>query len=68
MSADSLTLKQHVSQPITLDEQAQKLKQVLLRDIQRSAYVYRVDCGDVTAVKLRSSPRSPAVRCRTLRH
>ncbi|RDT52690.1 formate hydrogenlyase [Escherichia coli] len=45
MSADSLTLKQHVSQPITLDEQAQNLKQVLLRDIQRSAYVYRVDCG-----------------------
>lgn len=31
--------------PITLDEQSQKLKKTLLKDIQRSAYVYRVDCG-----------------------
>ncbi|WJV52315.1 NADH-quinone oxidoreductase subunit B family protein [Prodigiosinella aquatilis] len=31
--------------PITLDEQAIKLKKTLLKDIQRSAYVYRVDCG-----------------------
>ncbi|WP_192458279.1 NADH-quinone oxidoreductase subunit B family protein [Musicola keenii] len=31
--------------PITLDEQAQQLKKTLLKDIQRSAYVYRVDCG-----------------------
>ncbi|PWC13541.1 hydrogenase [Brenneria roseae subsp. americana] len=31
--------------PIALDEQTQKLKKTLLKDIQRSAYVYRVDCG-----------------------
>ncbi|EFE24355.1 hypothetical protein EDWATA_00600, partial [Edwardsiella tarda ATCC 23685] len=31
--------------PITLDEQAARLKQTLLKDIRRSAYVYRVDCG-----------------------
>ncbi|MEG1466696.1 MAG: NADH-quinone oxidoreductase subunit B family protein [Hafnia sp.] len=34
-----------VSQPIQLDESATALKQTLLRDIKRSAYVYRVDCG-----------------------
>jgi hydrogenase-4 component I len=45
MSEDSRTLTQHVSQPISLDDQAQQMKQVLLRDIKRSAYVYRVDCG-----------------------
>ncbi|EHD22286.1 MULTISPECIES: NADH-quinone oxidoreductase subunit B family protein [Brenneria] len=33
------------STPIVLDEQAQQLKKTLLKDIQRSAYVYRVDCG-----------------------
>lgn len=33
------------SQPIALDEQAQALKRLLLKDIRRSAYVYRVDCG-----------------------
>ncbi|MGP3592150.1 NADH-quinone oxidoreductase subunit B family protein [Vagococcus sp. WN89Y] len=38
-------LTQHISQPVPQDAQAQKLKQALLRDIQRSAYVYRVDCG-----------------------
>lgn len=32
-------------QPIQLDESATALKQTLLRDIKRSAYVYRVDCG-----------------------
>ena len=31
--------------PISESEQAAKLKQTLLGDIQRSAYVYRVDCG-----------------------
>lgn len=35
----------HVSQPIQLDEHAAQLKGKLLKDIQRSAYVYRVDCG-----------------------
>jgi len=30
---------------IHLDEQAGRLKAALLKDIQRSAYVYRVDCG-----------------------
>ena len=33
------------SKPIQLDESATALKQTLLRDIKRSAYVYRVDCG-----------------------
>ena len=32
------------SQPIQLDESATALKQTLLRDIKRSAYVYRDDC------------------------
>lgn len=36
----SPVLTQHVSQPITLDEQTQKMKQHLLQDIRRSAYVY----------------------------
>jgi len=31
--------------PLTVDEQTAKLKGTLLKDIQRSAYVYRVDCG-----------------------
>jgi len=31
--------------PITLDESIAKLKSTLLKDIRRSAYVYRVDCG-----------------------
>ncbi len=30
---------------IQLDEQTAQLKQTLLKDIQRSAFVYRVDCG-----------------------
>jgi Ni,Fe-hydrogenase III small subunit len=30
---------------IHIDEATEKLKGVLLKDIQRSAYVYRVDCG-----------------------
>ncbi|MGU3525087.1 NADH-quinone oxidoreductase subunit B family protein [Enterobacteriaceae bacterium C23F] len=35
----------HVSQPIALAEDAARMKQTLLKDIKRSAYVYRVDCG-----------------------
>ena len=31
--------------PLSLDEQTANLKSTLLKDIQRSAYVYRVDCG-----------------------
>ena len=31
--------------PVSIDEQVAKLKKTLLKDIQRSAYVYRVDCG-----------------------
>jgi Ni,Fe-hydrogenase III small subunit len=34
-----------VTQPIKQSEEFQKLKGTLLKDIQRSAYVYRVDCG-----------------------
>ena len=45
----SPVLTQHVSQPITLDEQTQKMKRHLLQDIRRSAYVYRVDCGGCNA-------------------
>ena len=42
----------YVSQPITLDEQTQKMKQHLLQDIRRSAYVYRVDCGGCNACEI----------------
>lgn len=35
----------HVSQPVTLADDAARMKQMLLKDIKRSAYVYRVDCG-----------------------
>lgn len=35
----------HASQPITLADGAARMKQTLLKDIKRSAYVYRVDCG-----------------------
>ncbi|KML68582.1 NADH-quinone oxidoreductase subunit B family protein [Pectobacterium peruviense] len=45
MSQPKMKINHHVSQPITLDEQAAQLKGRLLKDIQRSAYVYRVDCG-----------------------
>lgn len=31
--------------PITVDDQVARMKAVLLKDIRRSAYVYRVDCG-----------------------
>lgn len=31
--------------PLSVDEQVAALKKTLLKDIQRSAYVYRVDCG-----------------------
>lgn len=45
MTSLTATHRHHVSQPITLDDQAQQMKQRLLKDIRRSAYVYRVDCG-----------------------
>lgn len=45
MNPPPIKANHHVSQPITLDEQAALLKGRLLKDIQRSAYVYRVDCG-----------------------
>ncbi|QQK73003.1 NADH-quinone oxidoreductase subunit B family protein [Pectobacterium versatile] len=45
MSQPEMKINHHVSQPITLDQQAAQLKSQLLKDIQRSAYVYRVDCG-----------------------
>lgn len=48
----SPVLTQHVSQPITLDEQMQKMKRHLLQDIRRSAYVYRVDCGGCNACEI----------------
>ncbi|WP_186374658.1 NADH-quinone oxidoreductase subunit B family protein [Yersinia rohdei] len=44
---DSLkpTWGHHVSQPVALDPAIAQLKSTLLKDIKRSAYVYRVDCG-----------------------
>ncbi|AFJ48516.1 NADH-quinone oxidoreductase subunit B family protein [Shimwellia blattae] len=45
MNSQEIKVNHYVSQPITLDEQAVALKKTLLKDIQRSAYVYRVDCG-----------------------
>nr|WP_282490525.1 NADH-quinone oxidoreductase subunit B family protein [Providencia alcalifaciens] len=45
MSLPDIPVNHHVSQPIVLDEQVAKLKSTLLKDIKRSAYVYRVDCG-----------------------
>ena len=35
----------HHTTPIAPDEHARRLKNTLLKDIKRSAYVYRVDCG-----------------------
>ena len=34
-----------ISTPFSIDENIAKMKQTLLKDIQRSADVYRVDCG-----------------------
>ncbi|MEE3649850.1 MULTISPECIES: NADH-quinone oxidoreductase subunit B family protein [unclassified Brenneria] len=45
MSTLSTGVDHYQTTPIVLDEQAQKLKKTLLQDIQRSAYVYRIDCG-----------------------
>ncbi|SFN52523.1 [NiFe]-hydrogenase III apoprotein, small subunit [Izhakiella capsodis] len=36
---------QGMPQPVTLDESIARLKTSLLKNIKRSAYVYRVDCG-----------------------
>ncbi len=35
----------HTPEPLKESEQIKQLKKKLLKDIQRSAYVYRVDCG-----------------------
>ncbi|SQI43982.1 Hydrogenase-3 component G [Leminorella richardii] len=45
MSSQLTTVTNGISKPISVEEQVAKLKQTLLKDIQRSAYVYRVDCG-----------------------
>ncbi|PVZ87816.1 hydrogenase [Serratia sp. S1B] len=45
MTMPEIKVNHHRSQPITIDEQTAKLKSKLLKDIKRSAYVYRVDCG-----------------------
>lgn len=45
MSFPQIPVNHHVSKPIQVDEQIEKLKSTLLKDIKRSAYVYRVDCG-----------------------
>lgn len=38
--------------PIVESEEIQRLKQTLLKDIKRSAYVYRVDCGGCNACEI----------------
>ncbi len=45
MSLPEILVNHHVSEPLKMDEQVAKLKSTLLKDIKRSAYVYRVDCG-----------------------
>lgn len=45
MNLSDIPVNHYVSQPIRVDEQVEKLKSTLLKDIKRSAYVYRVDCG-----------------------
>ncbi|MGL5327376.1 MAG: hydrogenase, partial [Aeromonas sp.] len=35
--------------PLAQDPEITKLKKTLLKDIRRSAYVYRVDCGGCNA-------------------
>ncbi|WP_411754128.1 NADH-quinone oxidoreductase subunit B family protein [Serratia sp. (in: enterobacteria)] len=45
MTIPDIKVNHHRSTPITVDEQTAKLKSKLLKDIKRSAYVYRVDCG-----------------------
>ncbi|MDH0354842.1 NADH-quinone oxidoreductase subunit B family protein [Morganella sp. GD04133] len=45
MSLPEIPVNHHVSEPLKMDEQVEKLKSTLLKDIKRSAYVYRVDCG-----------------------
>ncbi|EGO8190447.1 NADH-quinone oxidoreductase subunit B family protein [Escherichia fergusonii] len=52
MSSMLKTHRQHVSQPMVQDEQTQQMKQLLLKDIRRSAYVYRVDCGGCNACEI----------------
>lgn len=42
---EDLLVPGRMPEPLSLDEQAARLKKTLLKDIQRSAYVYRVDCG-----------------------
>ncbi|QLE87452.1 NADH-quinone oxidoreductase subunit B family protein [Shewanella sp. Scap07] len=38
--------------PVEIDAEAAKLKGTLLKDIKRSAYVYRVDCGGCNACEI----------------
>ena len=45
MSLTDIPLHQHATLPIAPDEHTLALKKTLLKDIRRSAYVYRVDCG-----------------------
>ena len=54
----SPVLTQHVSQPITLDEQTQKMKQHLLQDVRRSAYVIASIAAAVTPAKSKFLPPS----------
>lgn len=45
MNTPQVVHPHHTSQPLIIDEQTQAMKRLLLKDIRRSAYVYRVDCG-----------------------
>ena len=44
-----------ISTPFSIDENIAKMKQTLLKDIQRSAYVYRVDCGGCNGCEIEIS-------------
>lgn len=54
----SPVLTQHVSQPITLDEQTQKMKQHLLQDIRRSLTFIASIAAAATPVKSKFLPPS----------
>src|SRR5476651_243218 len=45
MSRLDIPLQHHVSTPVVADQATLGLKTALLKNIKRSAYVYRVDCG-----------------------
>lgn len=49
--------------PMTVDESIASMKASLLKNIKRSAYVYRVDCGGCNGCEIEILP--PFLRCLT---